>query len=94
MPGKGQHRAEKRQHGEENDQVQDQGQHGVGAGEAVVNEHEEHDYDKAEDGGLNAVADGIRAERRANGAFFKILDGSGQRACTQDQREIVGGSPG
>jgi len=36
------------------------------------------------------VADGVRAERWADGAFFEILDRGGKRAGTQHQAEIVG----
>ena len=84
--GQSEHRAENCQGGEQDDQVQDQGEHGVGAGDAVVHQHENHDHHEAEDGSLHAVADGVGAERRANGALFEVLDGGGERAGAQDER--------
>jgi len=36
------------------------------------------------------VADGVRAERRPDGALLKIFDRGGKRAGAKDKREIMG----
>src|SRR5208337_5152518 len=87
-----------RQHGtkhgqrrQKNEQVQDQSQHSVNAGEPIIKDHEDHDHQQAQDGRAHAVANGVRPERRANRALFKILDRSRKRASAQHQGEVVRG---
>src|SRR5207302_6085811 len=78
---------EKRQ---ENDQVEEQRQHRIAAGKPVINDHEEHHDDETEHGSLNAVADGVRSEGWAYRALLEVLNGSGQSACPEYQRQFMG----
>jgi hypothetical protein len=62
---------------EQNDQVQKQRQVGVDARAPVIDEHEGHDHQHADDGGRNALANGVGAQRSAHGAVFKKTSDAG-----------------
>src|SRR5260370_37600228 len=65
----------------------------MGAGKAVMKDHEKHAHHKAQQGGLYSVADGVRAEGRADGALLKIFDGGGKSAGAERQCQVVSGFP-
>src|SRR6267143_4544614 len=71
--GERQRRMEISHRREENEQVQHQRQSRIDAGRAVVDQHEEHDDDRADEGGDHALADGVGAQRRADRAFLQNL---------------------
>src|SRR5207245_9297708 len=48
-----------------------------------------HHDDEAEHGSLDAVADGIRAERRTDSALIEIFDRCRECAGTKCQRQVV-----
>ena len=57
--GQGERGLRKSHESEQDYQVEEQGQIGVDARALVVNEHEDHDDENADDGGGNALADGV-----------------------------------
>src|SRR2546421_5858560 len=87
--GKRQHSAGHGEKRQENDQVEKQSQHGVAARKPIIDQHEEHNNDETEHRSLHAVADGVRSEGWAYRALLKILNGSGQRARPEYQRQFV-----
>src|SRR5208337_4363012 len=67
----------------QDDQVQKQRQVGVDARAPVVNEHEGHDHEHADDGSGNAFANGVGAQRSTYGAVLKEDERSRQSAGAQ-----------
>ena len=63
--------------------------HRVHSGQPVVDDHENHHDEQADDRSLHAVTNRIRAQRRADGALFQILDRCRKRSGTQNQAKIV-----
>ena len=73
----------------QNNQVEQQRHDRIRTGDPVVKQHEDHDHDQAQHRSLHAVANGISAERRTDGALFQILNRSWQSAGTEDLRQFV-----
>src|SRR5579885_3394772 len=59
MPGSVRTAPKYRHRGEQDQQVEDQGQDGIDSCQAVINDHEDHDHDQADDRSANAVANGV-----------------------------------
>ena len=69
--------------------VQQQGQHRVDAGGPVVDQHEQHDQQQAAEGGHQPLADGIGAQRGADGPFLDVFQRRRQGARAQHQDDVV-----
>ena len=72
--GEGQGGAGKAHKAEQDEQVQQQGQIGVDARAAIVEEHEGHDGEHADNRGEHPLADRVSAERGADGALLQVVD--------------------
>ena len=89
IPGKRQRGVEKRQHAENHRNVDRDGNVGEQAEQAVGQEHEDDDHDRADVGGQFALFDRVLAKARADRAFLDDSQRRRQRAGAQQDREFV-----
>ena len=86
---KGQRDRDHLHQGVEEDRVDDQPQDGDGAEEAVVEEQEEGDEDQARQAGLEALVEGLLAQRRRDRALADQLQVDRKRADLQELRKVL-----
>ena len=79
IPGRGERRLGKAEEAQQDDQVQEQSQVRVDARRAVIEEHERHDRDHADDRRPHALANGIGAQRRPHRDLLQVLNAGRQR---------------
>ena len=82
--------AEQGQHPQEKDDVDHQGVVGHQPGEAVVEDHEAHHQEGAEEAGGEALLDGVGAQGRAHGDVLDDLDGGRQGPGPEDDGQVGG----
>ena len=86
--GQGQGGAEHGQPGKEQEDVQHHGDVGDEPGEPVINDHEDHHHDGAEEAGRQPLVDGILAKAGADGHVLDDIDRRGQGADPQDDGQV------
>src|SRR5258708_3140613 len=90
MAGQRKRGMEERHHPEQDDEVQQQGQHGIDAGAAVVKQHRQNQCQEADERRQHALADRVAPEGRTDGPLFERRHRGGQRAAAQHEREVGG----
>src|SRR5262245_29311400 len=84
-------RSEIRHQAEQDDEIGDERHDRVDARQMVRREHERLDQQQTDEGGVDARADRVAAERRTDDDFTQVGQRRRQRSGPQRQREIVGG---
>ena len=82
--------AQQRQGPQQEDDVDDQGVIGHQAGEAVVEDHEDHHQDGAQDAGGESLLDGVGPQGGAHGDVLDDLDGGRQGPGPQHDGQVMG----
>src|SRR5574343_1369326 len=88
--GQGQRGLQERQDGNQEQQVRGQGQHRNHTEHLIVKDHEDGDCREAPHRRVEALADVLGTERRADGAFLDDVHRRSQRTGAQQQGGVVG----
>ena len=87
--GQRQRRLQHRQHGDDHDQVESEREIRHQAEHPVIDPHENEHENEADNDGAETLLDVLLAKARPHGALLDNLDGRGERASAQQQRQIA-----
>ena len=88
--GQGQRRLQHREHRHHQHQVEGEGEIGDEPEPLVIDRHEDEHEHEADHDGPESLVDVRLAQARTHGALLHDLDGGGERARAQQQREVAG----